>query len=790
MALLLVLCSGVSPGATVDHEERLVELRGSLERTAELIDGAAGYAAEAGRIDLQVARWFADYIEWELENPALMKQALVGDWIFHSDEPPASEVAAQRYREHLKRELDGAFALVEQAAARLTAQRDWPVTFRPDWERMRFADGYFRMGDRAVFPGGFNMIRKELVDLSLHPEQARESRARLDRFLDEMREMGVGVIEHGVSLPQFIGPDGGFRQELLDTHVEQIRGFAAKGFKINVLFHWGGDAEVLERRWPGITSFRGNGVALDIDHPGTHELIREIGGRVLPVLGGLDAVVAWDMANEPFFSMEEWSPHGVGKYREWLRERHGTIERLNERWRSGFGTFEEIPPPKTSQPESCPAGEWFDRVSFHNHRVSSFFGFFSGVIREHVPGAAVHLKSQDNSSLGPMPDAVGHGIDREALTPFCQIQGLDTRPLPVTEPRMAASDYDEEPYAFHWLGQSFTYDYLTSLPPSRPIVDFEYHAFSINAIRIPDLPVDHGRATLWLAHLYRLIGNMAWYWHRRWGPDPFPKKYFHWWFRSSLSTQPLAAAEYFHTMLELNAFGPEVERLAGVEERPVRLLVSKSSYIHDQAHIDALHRVYEGSCFHGLRIGFVTEDMLEADGVPEDCRVLIIPNVRHLSGEALAALRRAKEAGHRLLNYGDRTPVLDSYGFPHPLEATDFLSTVASVEKGSAEDVSRRLGRELEHVLSGRPLRVQRTDLPGAFGVMHRFVREDDGLLILLVNVLDQSVTVRLETDGSFHDRGSDVLNGEEIGCDGINLPVRSVRLIRLPVRSFDPPAR
>ena len=97
----------------------------------------------------------------------------------------------------------------------------------------------------------------------------------------------------------------------LRAQVEEIERLTAKGFKVSVLLHWGGDAALLEKRWPGITRYRGNGVGLDIDHPGSRELVREVGEGVFPVLGKLPGVVAWDMANEPFFDMDEWSPHGL-----------------------------------------------------------------------------------------------------------------------------------------------------------------------------------------------------------------------------------------------------------------------------------------------------------------------------------------------------------------------------------------------------------------------------------------------------------------------------------------------
>lgn len=792
-----------SVSATGDSpSSQLAGLRGRIEETSRLVAASNGYPAMAGRIDVQVAQWFADYLEWELAHPEITQEALMADRIFHPDDTdetgphfrpegidlerararktPGSGEAARRYNQHIKRQLDGAAALLDQAAARLRENRGWPEPREPDWSRMTFSDGFFRTGGRPAFPAGFNMMLQGLVDLSKHPEYAGESQKRLDAFHKEMHALGVGVVSHGMAVPAFVSPDGGIRQDLLRGQVEEIERLTAKGFKVSVLLHWGGDAAVLEKRWPGITRHGGNGVGLDVDHPGSRELIREVGEGVFPVIGKLPGVIAWDMANEPFFDMDAWSPHGLRTYQEWLGKRHGSIENLNQRWRTQFKGFADVASPKDRPRESCSPGEWYDQVTFHNHRVTSFFGFVSGEIRRHAPGTLVHMKSQDNSSLGPMPAAVAHGIDRESLTPFCELQGLDTRPLPVTEPRMAASDYDGSPYALHWLGQSFTFDYLTSLPPRSPVIDLEYHAFSINAIRVPDLAADHGRVALWLAHLHGMVGNMAWYWHRRWGPNPFPAEYFKWWFRDSLSTQPLAAAGYFQTMLELNAVAPEVERLAAAPARPLRLLVSMPSYIHDQSHIDALHRVYEGVCFHGLPVGFVTGDMLARDGVPDDCRMLVIPNVGRLSAEALAALDKAGREGVQLLSYGKQRPVLDPYGLPHPEQATMFLKNVPKIAAGPAEELSLRLVETLAPMIQKRPLQVRRTDTPGAFGVMHRAVQTDDGSLVLLVNVLNRPLTVRLVAKDGSSPPGKDIINGHSVDGAKIDLPVRGVRLVRV----------
>lgn len=780
-ALFITLLTLPCLGQETAYEDRLSEIQGLWKNTSAALEDASGYPLQAGQIDLNVAGFFIDYIEWELEHPEIMKEALIYDKRFRNEEGAGPEEADRRYQEHLERELSGVRTLLNRAVERLEENRAWPDSPEISWEQMTFDDGYFRIEGEPVFTAGFPLLSYSLVDFSKFPEWEERDKKMLDAFLGEMRQLGVGVEQQSISIPAFLAADGSIRSDKIQNYVETIQNYARQGFKVNIMFHWGENDEVLEDLWPGITDYEANGVELDIDHPGARELILRFTEALMPVLGELDAIATWDMANEPFFSTDMWSPHTLDKYQHWLEESHGSIERLNAIWETGYTSFEKIPLPKEKPRAECSPGEWYDRISFHNHRVTSFFGFFSKQIRKHIPDAKIHMKAQDNSSLGPMPAAVGHGIDREALTPFVQLHGLDTRPLPITEPRMAASNYDESYYGFHWLGQSFLYDYLTSLPPTRPIVDFEYHAFSINPIRIPDLPTTHASATLWLAHLHGMIGNMAWYWHRRYGPDPFLDTwYWKLWFYASLSTQPVPAAEYFQTMLELNSFSQEVEALASVPDRPLRILVSKPSYIQDQAHIDALHRTYEGSSFHGLRVGFVTENMLARDGVPEDCRMILIPDAGYVSKAALEALKNAESEGIRLVRYGERKPNLNSHGFPHAPETVRFLEDNDVIEYTTAPELSSQIGRLLSPMTKELPIRVERIDRPDAFGVMNRQTQVDNRQVVLLVNVLDHSTRIRMVSSQGKPVHGRDLLSGEIVDGTKISMPVQKVRLIQI----------
>jgi hypothetical protein len=778
LVLAFLLASCASGGD--DFRPRLEKLNDKIETVSRVIDQADGYPGKAGRIDLQVAKFFAQYIAWELEHPEIMKDALVSSKRFEKNIHFDKTTRDKRYTHHVDHELRASMDILDQALARLEQKNSWPAVPEIPWRQMTFDKGYFRVKGRPVFPGGFNMTRYNMLDLSQYPQWADRDKALRRKFLKKMRSIDVGIVGHGVSVPSLIKDDGSVCQAGIQKTADSIRDSGGMGFKVGLLIHWGGDKGVLEKHWPGITEYRANGVYLDIDHPGIRVMIARVMSRLMPVLKNRPEILAIDLANEPYFDIEQWSPHTLKKYHGWLRRRHGGIGKLNALWKTRFTRFEDIPLPGGSRQKDCSAGQWYDRVTFHSFRVASFFGFVSNEIRKYIPQIAIHIKGQDNSSLGPLPSAVSDGIDREMLTAVSRLQGVDTRPLPVADPRMAAGNYDNSIYGFHWLGQSFLYDYLTSLPPRQPVVDFEYHAFSINPIRIPDMKPTHPRASLWMAHLHGLIGNVTWYWHRRFGPNPFPDKYFATWLYGSISTQPRIASGYFQTMLRLNIFAKEVEALASVPDRPVRLFVSKSSYIRNQAHIDALHRAYEGSCFHGLRVGFVTEKMLAAGGVPKDCRVIIIPDAGYVSQSALRALSQAKSKGVQLIRYGTVKPTCNEYGIPHASSATAFLNNVPAIDNTTAPELSRKIGKLLSSAGASLPLRVSVVNGRGAFGVMQRQAKVDGKTVVLLINVSDKPLKVQLRAKEGRAVSGYDMLNNESIEGSEIVLPFQGVRLISI----------
>ena len=66
--ILSATISGCSSTESDVFEQRLFELRQRVDTVATLLQQAEGLAQSAGLIDLQVAKYFADYIAWELTS--------------------------------------------------------------------------------------------------------------------------------------------------------------------------------------------------------------------------------------------------------------------------------------------------------------------------------------------------------------------------------------------------------------------------------------------------------------------------------------------------------------------------------------------------------------------------------------------------------------------------------------------------------------------------------------------------------------------------------------------------
>jgi len=92
------------------------------------------------------------------------------------------------------------------------------------------------------------------------------------------------------------------------------------------------------------------------DHLGAREAGVRFIGELARRIGRHDNILVWNIWQEiGFWPMRSipsslgfcYCPHTLGQFREWLRKRYRDLDALNSAWRTGFGDWEEVEPPRT-----------------------------------------------------------------------------------------------------------------------------------------------------------------------------------------------------------------------------------------------------------------------------------------------------------------------------------------------------------------------------------------------------------------------------------------------------------
>jgi beta-galactosidase len=133
----------------------------------------------------------------------------------------------------------------------------------------------------------------------------------------------------------------------------------------------------------------------DFSSPSYYEASQRICKAVAQRYGSHPAVTAWQTDNEfgCHNTVVSYSPAALGRFREWLRARYGTIDTLNRAWGTVFWSmeyrsFDEIDAPIATVTEAHPAHR-LDYRRFASDEVARYNRMQVEIIRAHSPGRPV-----------------------------------------------------------------------------------------------------------------------------------------------------------------------------------------------------------------------------------------------------------------------------------------------------------------------------------------------------------------------------------------------------------------
>lgn len=273
-----------------------------------------------------------------------------------------------------------------------------------------------------------------------YPEQWPRERWRDDAR--QMREMGLSVVriaEFAWALLQ-PGPQR-FDWAWLDEAVEVL---AAQGLQIVLGTPTAAPPQWLVQAHPEVLAVDARGQPraagsrrhVDLSSPAYVQASLDIVEAMARRYGRHPALIAWQIDNEfgCHDSLASYSPAALAGFRAWLRQRHGSIEALNQAWGTVFWSavlqdFDEVGFP-VGQPAGPLPAQALDWQRFCDAQVARFLGQQRAALAEASPGRPVL-----HNFMGLFTDLDAHGLGRQL-----DIAAWDSYPLGHTEIAPGLSD--------------------------------------------------------------------------------------------------------------------------------------------------------------------------------------------------------------------------------------------------------------------------------------------------------------------------------------------------------------
>jgi hypothetical protein len=364
--------------------------------------------------------------------------------------------------------------------------------------------------------------------------------------------------------------------------------------------------------------------------------------------GEFSCIKTIDLANEWVFCNQ--SPEAMSEFHRWLKNRHGSIRKVNELWNTSFNSFGEIPKPFDPKTFFMPVGVYqtrgafWDWCCFNAERAAAVVQWMNDTAKKRYPGLLTHIKCIFSSfSHRSLAQCFVVGTDPQKMITITDLIGLD-------------GSYTR---GNNWKDTLFSYDYMKSICPEKPIFCSEMHA-----VRYDD-PTAPGeiRRGLFQRFIHGERMNMLFLNTTTQVPE--------WWGNSesgydwNLSAAPAAFEAFGTASADIRRLTPEICRFA--QRKPDVLL------FYDNAadfgvpgkdnlsgrYYDRLKPVYESLLYQDVKVGIITEAMLARE-TPKT-GLIVLAGAQYVSDPAVEALKKFIQTGGKLL-WLDQNLTFDPYG--------------------------------------------------------------------------------------------------------------------------------
>ncbi len=697
----------VTPAGIRARLDQVRDLRDQVRSAVEALEkrGVGAYA----RVTLTILDNFMPWIEQDLKNG-------VADRAWDT---------VTVLREMAGRELRNARAVLDGKRKGLAVPRYQTSPIRIDGPSFiatrRFPDGRTEQGpvffvgyghfaqvrnDVEKFPGyGCNFIQIEFGPRSVLPAENKVSLGAVDAFLKVCDRAAKANVSVNLLLSPHYFPDWAYAE------------------------------------WPWLRDCHGGFFKYCVHAPESRGVLEKSLRTVIPRIGDNPALHSLCLSNEPVCTDLTGCRVSRTTWPQWLKKRHGSIERLNTAWGTAYERFDEIPIPP---PKFTTGASIYDFVQFNQETFAGFHQWMADVIHAMAPDVPVHAKIMMSAHFGRSLHGVW-SVSPELFGKLSQINGND-----------ACCWYNRHgKWASGGPGEAMAYDFQRSMA-DKPVFNSENHIIIDRDMDV--IPPEHVYATLWQGALHGLSATTIWVWERSnsYTADT----------AGSILHRPDCVEAAGRACLDLNRLAPEMTALQRLQPRIV-FLWSLASVVQGETHARALTTAYRAADCLGVSLGLVTERQLAryAKGEPvrplRNAPVLVTTEVTHLPDAALAGLRRFARQGGRIVTLGNCFGA-DEYGHARAPAPTDLGEKLDAPVDDDAALFAEFAGRLVPW--GTQPVaRVTGTDGGAVFGVESRTAVIHGRRILNACNYLRTPQTVHLRFRGRPVAGARNLITGERV---------------------------
>ena len=481
--------------------------------------------------------------------------------------------------------------------------------------------------------------------------------------------------------------------------------------------------------------------------------------------GDLRSVKTADLANEWVYC--DPTPEALDEFRQWLSNRHGSLDVLNGRWGTQLESFQQVSNPYPGQilvPEGIyrERGPYWDWCCFTSQRAASVVRWMNDTFKQRFPGPLTHIKLTLSAyAYRSLSEHFRYGIDPQQILPITDLLGTDGSYV-----RGAT-----------WQSTLFVYDYMKSICPDKPIYNSEWHAVPYDESAPEEIRRSKFQLFVHGERINTLFLNTSTAVPTYWGPLAGEPHF-------NISLSPAALQSLAVTSADLRRLAPQLRGFA--LRRPSLLIFYDNaadfgipqSETPPGQFADRVLKVHASLIPWDVKVGVVTETML-AQGLPEQ-PLIILAGAQFVSDGTVSRLKEYVACGGLVLWLGDNLR-FDHYGRKRDDPALEaFADGKAAVRASSDADLNAIWPKLLAEAQVECPFSTKTKAGAVAAGLELLSARDADGRpLIFLANTGPgpaEFALVSKETDGT---ELRDLVTGNNLKAESIYLHRNQVMLLK-----------